>query len=69
MCFYDYFNILIERDEKAEQPFHGKLPEFAAQHLGYIRLIGYLGLTDAEQIGGIDLFLSGSPSGSKHYIL
>jgi hypothetical protein len=49
---YDDLHILIEGYEKAQKSLNGKLPELAAQHFGYI------GLTDAEQIGGLDLFQS-----------
>src|SRR6202035_5666060 len=50
MRFYHDFNILIECHEKAQKALDGKLPEIAAQHLGYI------GLADSKQIGRLDLF-------------
>src|SRR5437588_12935462 len=50
MRFYHDFNILTERHEEAQKALNGKLPEIAAQHLGYI------GLTDSEQIRRLDLF-------------
>src|ERR1035437_6642763 len=52
MRFYQDFNILIERHEKAQKALHGKLPELAAQHLGDV------GLADAEEVGRLDLFQS-----------
>jgi hypothetical protein len=48
--FHDNLDILIERDEKAQQAFNRKLPEFAAQHFRDI------GLLDAKKIGRLDLF-------------
>src|SRR5258708_4622841 len=50
MRLYQDFNILIECHEKTQKALDGKLPELAAQHLGYIRL------TDAEEICRLDLF-------------
>jgi len=47
---YDNLHILIERHQKAQQSFNRKLPELTAQHLGYI------GLANAERVGGLDLF-------------
>ena len=46
--YYD-LHILIERHEKTQKALNGKLPEFTAQHLRHI------GLTDAEQICGLNL--------------
>ena len=46
---YD-LHILIERHEETQEALNGKLPELTAQHLRYI------GLADAEQIGGLNLF-------------
>ena len=43
-------HILIERYQKAQQAFHRELPEIAVQHLRDI------GLTYAEQSGGLYLF-------------
>jgi hypothetical protein len=45
----DDVHILIEGYEEAEQALDGELAEVATKHLGNI------GLTDAEQGGGIDL--------------
>jgi len=50
MGLYDNLHVLVERHEEAQKAFHGKLPEFTAQHLRYI------GLADSEQAGGLDLF-------------
>ena len=47
---YDDVDVLIEGDEEAQKALHGELAEFAAQHFGDI------GLADAEQGGGFDLF-------------
>jgi hypothetical protein len=47
---YDNLHILLERHEKAQEAFNGKLAELTAQHFGYIWL------ANAEQIGGLDLF-------------
>jgi hypothetical protein len=35
---YEDFDILIQLHKEPQQPFNRKLPEFAAQHLGYVRL-------------------------------
>jgi hypothetical protein len=50
MRFYQDFNILIERHKKTEKALHRKLPKLATQHLGDV------GLADAEEVGGLDLF-------------
>jgi hypothetical protein len=50
MRSYHDFNILIEGHKEAQEALNGKLPEFAAEHLGDI------GLANAEQIGRLDLF-------------
>lgn len=47
---YDDLDILVERYEKTQKALNGKLPEFTAQHLGYI------GLANAEQLRGLNLF-------------
>jgi hypothetical protein len=47
---HDDLDILIERHEEAQQPLNRKLSEFAAQHLGDVRLF------DAEKISSFDLF-------------
>ncbi len=47
---HDNLHVLVERHEKAQQAFHGKLPELTAQHLRNI------GLADSEQAGGLYLF-------------
>src|ERR1700691_4071223 len=44
------FHILVERDQEAQQAFHGELAELTAQHLRNI------GLADSEQAGGLPLF-------------
>jgi hypothetical protein len=51
---YDNLHILVERHQEAQQSFHGKLAELAAQQLRYI------GLADSEQRGGLDLFQAAS---------
>jgi hypothetical protein len=43
-------DILIERYEEAQEALNRKLPKFAAQHLGDVRLF------DAETRGSLDLF-------------
>jgi hypothetical protein len=43
------FNILIERHEKAQKAFHGKLPELSAQHFRNI------GLADAKETSRFNL--------------
>ena len=43
-------DILIERHEKMQKPLNRELPKLPAQHLGYV------GLTDAKKLGGLDLF-------------
>lgn len=45
MRAHDNFDIVIELDEEAEQPFNRKLAKFAAQHLGDVRL------AHAKQVG------------------
>jgi len=47
---YDDLHVLIEGYEKAQKALHGELAEVAAQQLGDI------GLADAEQGGGLNLF-------------
>lgn len=47
---YDNFYIVIQRDEKTEQPLDGELAELTSKHFGNI------GLFDAEQDGGLGLF-------------
>jgi len=47
---YDDLHVLIEGDEKAQKALYRELTEVAAQHLGDI------GLADAEQGSGLDLF-------------
>ena len=47
---HDDFHVLPQRDEKAQQPLHRKLPEVAMQHFRDI------GLLDAEEPRGLDLF-------------
>jgi len=47
---YNNLDILIQRHEEAQKTFDGKLTEFPAQHFRYI------GLSNAEQIGGFLLF-------------
>jgi hypothetical protein len=47
---YDDLHVLVEGDQEAQKALDGKLAEVAAQHLGDI------GLADAEQGGGLDLF-------------
>src|SRR6266567_1519268 len=47
---YDDLDIMIERHQEPQQALHRKLPEFAAQHFGNVRL------RDAEQLAGLDLF-------------
>src|ERR1039458_3916182 len=50
MRLYHDVHIVIERHKEAQKALNGKLPKLTMQHLGYI------GLADAEQIGGLDLF-------------
>jgi hypothetical protein len=50
MRLHHDLDILSERHKKAHQAFQRKLPEVAAQHFRYIRLL------DAEQLGGFALF-------------
>jgi hypothetical protein len=47
---YDDLHVLIERHEKTQKPFDGKLPKLPAQHLGYVVL------ANAKEIGRLDLF-------------
>jgi hypothetical protein len=49
MRFHDNLNILIQRQEEAQQAFDGELAEVAAQHLRDV------GLTDSEQISRFHL--------------
>jgi len=49
---YNNLDILIQRHEEAQKTFDGKLTEFPAQHFRYI------GLANAEQLGGFLLFQS-----------
>jgi hypothetical protein len=55
MRLYDDLHVLIERDEKAQEPFDGKLPERTPEHLGDI------GLADAEKLGGCNLLKTTLP--------
>jgi hypothetical protein len=50
MWLYHDLYILIERYEEAQKALNGKLPELTSQHLGNV------GLADAEQLGGLNLF-------------
>ena len=47
---HNNLDILTEGNKETQQPFDGELPKFTAQHLGHI------GLADAEQARGFDLF-------------
>jgi hypothetical protein len=49
MGLHDDLDVLSQRDEKAQEPLHGKLPEVAMQELGDI------GLLHAEKLRGLDL--------------
>jgi hypothetical protein len=43
---HDNLYVLVERDQEAQQAFHGKLAEVTAQHLRNI------GLAHSQQAGG-----------------
>ena len=47
---YHDCRIPVERDQKTQKAFDGKLPELTVQHFGNVRL------PDAEQTGGLGLF-------------